>query len=804
MASGKKRTSGSNEEKPEKANETNSNEVPKIKRKRVAKVVAAAIPQPEPKPSTSAAAVTNFESKSERSPAKIDVVRSKLNEQIGAVADVKAPKRSRRPAEGSGEAVNAETAKTVEVVKPKSDRHLYVSPAKFTTIDHGNQREEKEKPKRARRQVTSKTINYADQTEEEDAALMKRARRPDPSTIVDLCQEDEKEDSGKPKRGRRAEGSKTPAKASKAPAKMIPTAEVDTIDIKAKGSMAKVIAGAPVTFIAPVIAAAPTVASTNMAPNETVASKPARKRRPAAQKVINLNDIDEDAFEVPLQSISFEKNAEQELPKKSQRKQNISGDEASSERPKELVNEASTKRSNRKDANKVKDQKVEEKTARDAPLQPAGSRKKTAASTPLETAEQEKRKSTEKLNAVIPARTTRRLRSTVDEPRGYVESEIAHPPTKKRALKGAVAPIAADINLPKRKTRKPKHLDSFSTELGETSESDANSEKPDKKGATKSSTETLASQEGEANVRSKRGRAAKNTETPAPDVIAPVSAKAPTEQIEIKALIAEPMEKPKSTIIIRGRNIIPNQIPQFDIVPVIVSRERKPNIIPETIATVPAVESVPKAKAVKETKKKQKESAAIAAPKSSEAAAVQVVPERKPETVVSAEVVPKVKATRGRKKTHEEPVAIDETAAAKIVPEKQRKIATEATDQVKSVTKPKSTRGRKKTQPGLPIIDETKSIETVAATIAPEPQQEIALKPKSKKRVKTKDESSDATAIKRGKVQVEPVAAKTVENQPKVRSSRQTPQAADGAQDDVTPSTSSAIRGSRSTRAAKK
>lgn len=614
---------------------------------------------------------------------------------------------------------------TTEIVQSKTLRVLGKrGAAQRGLIDEDAPATDVEKPKRGRRQIKT-TDDTAEKKEAEkaDAEESKRSRRQVTSKTMDCAvPEEEKGDIAKLKRGRR----QLPSKASKDIAAAKKPNEDEEIGGGSKDSMNKVDA---------------------VASEEISNPKPVRqRRRPVAEKVNkNEDEVKVAVMKVSTQSITDIESMDHKLPKMTRRKRNHSNDETTTS-----AGDANTKTFDRKDVNNAKDEVAEKKTANDATHKSIGSRKKAAASKPVETEEEGKKKPEQKLHTEKPLRTNQQAKANVEEPKVEDESEDVKPPSKKRVRRGMVdAPEATNpTNQPKRTIRgRPKKAESATIDIKDTSDTNANLQKTAKK---------VVCAEVLVEVRAKRGRAAKDITTPKPVVIASATTDVSNQKGEIKAHIAE---------------------------------------------TVASVESVTIKKATRGRKKNQKEPVAIDENKPIEAVAETVETERHHENVaekiVTVDSVPKQKLTRGRKKTQMEPVAIDGNEPIEAVSvEKQQETVPDAVDSAESAPKPKSTRSRKKNQQELVVIDENKAIEAFAVT------EDVVLKPKSKKRVKAKDESLDELMLKRGKlhVEVETLPMKMEENQPKGRSSRQTPYANDKAM----PSSSSTIRSTRSTRTTKK
>lgn len=790
IGAGKKRTS--NERKAENVDEIDSNELPKLKRKRLAESIAT-----EPKPSTSAPLKNNsvevqpVKSKTVHVPEKVGRGRRKLSEQDEPAADVDTTKRTRGPVKTSGDSANEERTE-----KNEAETH-----------------------KRSRRQVTLKTIDYVDH-------------------------EEENKEVGKSKRGRRPVATKAPEVTKKVDSVAKKPNDIPMIEVGAKDSVNKVNVSAP------------TVEVKRTAPEDIKTSKQIRAGSKALQKSNeNVIDVASAVSVVPAQSTNKDKDiVEQELPKRTRRKRNYSEDETSSEQSKDFAGYGDHT-TDRKDVKKAKDQIVEEKTASDASIKTIGSRNKITVPSSIVLAAEEMKKPEQNVGTAKPVRANRRGKANIVEATMDDKSEAAQPSTNKRVRKGTVeAPEApSQSDQPKQAIRsQPKQTESGTIHVRDTSEPIAN---PDNSAMKRvSDTDGLVSHDRGTDVRAKRGRAAQDTKTP---VCAPTKTNKLNQQGEIKTHVVETVPsvelEQKST---RGRKknqkehaaIDENKsseaaaapvasAPQRETVPQIQSaliqrstRGRKrtqseltddnnPN---ETVAaTVPiqqqrkqvaptdaATESAPKQKSTR-GRKKNPELEFVDKNKPSEATPVTIAPEQQREKVAEAvpiaEPAPKQKSARGRRHNQQEltdEIKSNEVAAAAVASVQQRNVVVDAVATTES--KQKSTRGRKKIQPELAAIDENRPSEAAAAPIAPDQQQEVAPKPKSKKRAKSKDEPSDELMLKRGKLHAEPIDMKEKEPQPTAPSSRPTRHPKDGAQDTAVPSSSTAVRKTRSARSTKK
>lgn len=789
IVASKKRTS--NERKAENVDEIDSNEAPKLKRKRLAETIA-----PEPKASSSdllkndSSEAQPVESKTAPVPAKVGRVRRKLSEQDGQTADADNTKRGRRPVKTSDE-----------------------------TANEGTEKVEAETHKRSRRQVTLKTIDYVDH-------------------------EEEKGEAGKLKRGRRPVTTKAPEESKKVVSAAEKSNDVEMMEIGAKGPVNKV--NVPV----------PKVEVKRTASEEVKLSKPIRGRA-AHKSGENDDDVAIAVLKVSEQSTIDKDSSGKELPKRTRRKRNYSEDETSSEQSKDFAGYADITtiiRSDRKNVSKSKDQIAEETTANDASTKTIGSRKKLAVSSSIETAEDEKRKSDRIVDSAKPMRATRRAKVIVAEATDGDKSEASQPPTKKRVRKGTVeAPEAASqTDQPKPPIRsQSKQTEGDTIHVRYSSESNANPDKSAMKSV--SSTAGVAPLDQEPKVRAKRGRAAQETKTPGPNVRAPQKTTKPNQhgEIEIQVVETAPSAKmeQKST---RGRKknqkehtatdemksneaaaaiVVPE--PQRETVADIALKQRSTRgrkrtqseltddkkSIEAPAATVAleqqrekvvetdvAAESAPKQKTTRGRKKNQPEHTEKNTISEMVSVTVALEPQREKvaETAALPRTAPKQISTRGRR--HNQQELTDEAKSSEVTAAavQQRDVVAHTVTKIEPAPKQKSARGRKKIQPELAAIDEIKSSEAAAAPITADQQQEVAPKPKNKKLANAKDEPSDELTLKREKSHADRTDMKKEEMQPTVPSSRPTRHPKEGAQDVAVPSSSTAIRKTRSARSTKK
>lgn len=678
--------------------------------------------------------------------------------EVIELLDTPIPEIKKVPAKKGGARRKALEFDEPDVEKPKRGRRKVETPDERVEPEKADE----EKSKRNRRQAAVKTAGTSVEEEEGNERKSNRGRRP--GTLKAL--KDAANIEPVAEKSNEAESSQ---KTSEEPTK---TADVAVSKIKQKG---------------------------NKATEEVPTPRPTHERRPTRK--VNEKDTEEAN---PVEVMPTQSTADAvivELPKKTQRKRKHSEEEISSQKQRKAnAAESAKMRNPRKNVIEDTDDVAEEKAVADAPLKSTRTRKKTV-SVPAQDTVAEDKEPEQKSEAAKPERTNRRVKDNAEDE----DAKLGQPPLKKRAQKVEVDPPETPDQPKQTKRTRTKQLEGEATETKNAPEINANLEKLTKKRGTKSSTEALAAPEQD--VRAKRGRAVKDATT---EAVAP-----PPEQ-EVKR-VRKKTQKEEAAIV---------EKPHEAAIATVAPEQRRESVEEMVLAT----DAAPKQKAGRRRKMDQPEVAVVDAKKS-----VSVEREIIPEKVAKAELAPKPKLGRGRKKTQEkvaaveisEPqpemrsIATEETVSkqnatrggrkkkvavvensTEAANQQQEEIAVEIADVEESASAPKqkASRGRKKYQVELAIVDEDDLIEIAAAT---EQQAEAVPKPNSRKRTKSKDEPSHELPVKRGKLPAKSVDTKTEENQPKARSSRQTPLPKDGTEDIAVPSTSSAVR-TRSARSTKK
>lgn len=517
--------------------------------------------------------------------------------------------------------------------------------------------------------------------------------------------------------------------------------------------------------------------------------KVVRGRRQAAMKMTENDNKDI----VAATKVSPRATTTEDVPKLTRRKRTHPDDEITSG----------------KSNNNVKDQIAEEKTSNDDPLESKDSPKKTAESQSLKTdGHNEKPKPEPKLHTTKAMRIIQKNKAKAVDSKMVEESENAHPAMKKPALEAAIEPL----DHPKRAGRgRPKQVKIIAVDIVDDLESNAKPEKSAKEAGIKSSTdcEVLVNLERDPDKPAKRGRAAKDATNLKTEVITRTTTHDHQDEIEehiVDAAASVKTVRKRTATGGRKKNhkehAAIEETKSVEAVMTTVATEPHKETGTEPAVNIEKQKAASDQKSTRGRKKKQEEPAVIEENKTSEVATVNVATKRHKKTATALESASEQKPTRGRKKIQPELPVIDEQKSVEVTALQQQETVAKKVVVVESTSKFHNTRTRKKIQPEQSAVGEKESLETIAVTTAPvREQEEIAVaKPKTKKRVKPKDETSEELMTKRGKIHVEAKAAKNEEIQTKARGSRLKHED----QDVAVPIPKAAGRSTRATRSTKK